>query len=109
MLRSKHVNSYSLLPMAFSKKATPLLRLKMSDSSESKKDRCIHCPQKGGKFYPILLHKFITHRTGKIYLLFPDGLYIDDKIVPSGCLACCESLIILCILFFALNPMGHKR
>jgi len=36
---------------------------------------CIPCPQKGGKFYPILLHKFITHRTGKIYLLFPDGLY----------------------------------
>ena len=35
----------------------------------------IPCPQKGGKFYPILLHKFITHRTGKIYLLFPDGLY----------------------------------
>jgi len=34
----------------------------------------IPCPQKGGKFYPILLHKFITHRTGKIYLLFPDGL-----------------------------------
>jgi len=35
----------------------------------------IPCPQKGGKFYPILLHKCITHRTGKIYLLFPDGLY----------------------------------
>jgi len=37
---------------------------------------CIPCPQKGGKFYPILLHKFITHRTGKIYLLFPDSLYM---------------------------------
>jgi len=37
--------------------------------------KLIPCPQKGGKFYPILLHKFITHRTGKIYLLFPDGLY----------------------------------
>jgi len=35
----------------------------------------IPCSQKGGNFYPILLHKFITHRTGKIYLLFPDGLY----------------------------------
>jgi len=32
-------------------------------------------PQKEGKFYPILLHTFNTHRTGKIYLLFPDGLY----------------------------------
>ena len=36
----------------------------------------IPCPQKEGKFYPILLHKFNTHRTGKNYLLFPDGLYL---------------------------------
>ena len=39
----------------------------------------IPCPQKGGKFYPILLHKFITDRTGKIYLLFPDGLYTNGQ------------------------------
>jgi len=43
----------------------------------------IPCPQKGGKFYPILLHKFITHRTGKIYLLFPDGLYLGLHSVLS--------------------------
>ena len=45
----------------------------------------IPCPQKGGKFYPILLHKFITHRTGKLYLLFPDGLYMSDWICPTCC------------------------
>ena len=43
----------------------------------------IPCPQKGGKFYPILLHKFITHRTGKIYLLFPDGLYANISATRS--------------------------
>jgi len=40
---------------------------------------CIPCAQKGGKFYPILLHKFITHRTGKIYLLFPHKVYVQLK------------------------------
>jgi len=37
------------------------------------------CPQKGGKFYRILPHKFITHRTGKIYFLISDGLYSNEK------------------------------
>jgi len=55
----------------------------LSSTKSSIHITCIPCPQKGGKFYPILLHKFITHRTGKIYLLFPDSLYIVYSLVAK--------------------------
>ena len=77
MLRSKHVNSYSLLPMAFSKKATPLLRLKMSDSSESKKDRCIHIRKKEVNFilsyYTNLSHTGQEKFTSFFRMVYKEG------------------------------------